>query len=140
VSEVQVEGKVNVQQSQVGFGLECECQWKGVQHNWLIVQRLKLLGLCEWGYADIYCVLCVRISHCQNNAAPLLISCTVNLCPYLHITRYSNVFFIAKNNMVQQHDVGGGRIETYTSDLRCETFSVENCNVKNMRKYLVNNI
>jgi hypothetical protein len=35
---------------------------------------------------------------------------------------------------------GVGRIETYANGVWCEAFSVENCNVKNMQKYLRNNI
>jgi hypothetical protein len=31
-------------------------------------------------------------------------------------------------------------IKTYTNDVRCEEFSVENCIVKDMQNYLGNNI
>ena len=34
----------------------------------------------------------------------------------------------------------GGAIETYTNVVRCEVFSIENCNVKNMQEYLGNNV
>ena len=35
---------------------------------------------------------------------------------------------------------GRGRIKTYTDGVRCEVFSVENCNGKNIHIYLGNNI
>ena len=43
-----------------------------------------MLGHCDWGHADIHCVLCVGYPHCQHSAAPMLFSCTVNLAPSVY--------------------------------------------------------
>jgi hypothetical protein len=100
------------------------------------------MELCEFSQATIYWVLCVGLPHCQQSSVPLLISCTENLSPSVHKTGYRNVYVLLLRLTLWSslfRGVGGG-IEIYTNGVWCEVFSVENCNVKNMQKYLKNNI
>jgi hypothetical protein len=93
-----------------------------------------VLGLRDWSHAVIYCVLCVGFPHCQHSAVSLLFSCTVTLAPSVYKTGYSSDFVLLRQKWDSSRE--GERIETYRNGVRCEVFSVENCNGKNMKKYL----
>jgi len=89
----------------------------------LIARRLYVLGLCDWGHAVKYCVLCAGIPHCQHSAAPLFLRCIV-----IWLSLYTIFLLLRHNYGKASRRVE--RIETYTIGVQCEALTVENVNGK----------
>ena len=95
VSELQDVGKGAVKLSVVGCMLGCECQWINLQHSWLEVRWLHVLGLYDCGRAAIFCFLLMGVPHCQHCVSPLVFRFKMTLAPQYTKINYSQVFFSA---------------------------------------------